>query len=666
MDLVLGLLVRIRQTLRPDLRIVVMSATLAAEPVPRLLGRLSRSFMPRDGGFRCTIRYQRRGEQRPLVDSSRRRCPRRCATRRGMCWCSCPASARSFAARMRSRRLPSDRDSRSCRCLAICRPSSRIVCSPTSDNAKSFWRRTSPKRRSRSRASPRSSTRGRRGRCTSRRRPGCRGWSWCRFRKRRPSSGPAAPGGRHPASAGGCGTSRRIAAGRRPRRRKFCAAIWPNRCCILFALGERGEFPWLDPPPAEAVENARRLLQLLGAIDADDRDDAARAKNSPACRPIRGWAGCCWPARGMACCVRLRLRRRCFRERDPFRSAQHGRARAAGIWHGADAVRRRRPRGARCRPFTPARARTIPTWNCIRAGRATCCGRPSNCFTSPNFTRRRGPSGRTSRSMQALLEAFPDRLAQAAAGTQDRGLMVGGRGVRLDASSRVRGEPLFLAIELNDAGGEARARLVSAVDRDWLPAECATGRGVVLQSDEAAGRRRGADVLGRPVARGNVRSRSATGAAAAMLAQQSAAATRSRAAGGRLARPANFLARVRWLAEAQARSELPALDESDLQQLLPEIATACDRSTSYATPIGSPGCKPALVSIGSRKSIGSRRPSWNCRAAIGTRSFTKPASRRCSRCGFRKCSACAKRHGSPAAACRSCCTCSGRTTGRSK
>ena len=33
MDLVLGLLVRIRQTLRPDLRIVVMSATLAAEPV---------------------------------------------------------------------------------------------------------------------------------------------------------------------------------------------------------------------------------------------------------------------------------------------------------------------------------------------------------------------------------------------------------------------------------------------------------------------------------------------------------------------------------------------------------------------------------------------------------------------------------------------------------
>src|SRR4029079_18864664 len=39
MDLVLGMLVRIRQTVRPDLRVVVMSATLAAEPVARLLGR---------------------------------------------------------------------------------------------------------------------------------------------------------------------------------------------------------------------------------------------------------------------------------------------------------------------------------------------------------------------------------------------------------------------------------------------------------------------------------------------------------------------------------------------------------------------------------------------------------------------------------------------------
>ena len=54
--------------------------------------------------------------------------------------------------------------------------------------------------------------------------------------------------------------------------------------------------------------------------------------------------------------------------------------------------------------------------------------------------------------MRTLLDAFPDRLAKLRAGTQDRALMVGGRGVRLDFGSRVRGEPLFLAIDINDVG----------------------------------------------------------------------------------------------------------------------------------------------------------------------------------------------------------------------
>ena len=39
----------------------------------------------------------------------------------------------------------------------------------------------------------------------------------------------------------------------------------------LAAMGEQGDFPWLDPPPPEAVENARRLLHLLGAVDESGR-----------------------------------------------------------------------------------------------------------------------------------------------------------------------------------------------------------------------------------------------------------------------------------------------------------------------------------------------------------------------------------------------------------
>jgi hypothetical protein len=49
--------------------------------------------------------------------------------------------------------------------------------------------------------------------------------------------------------------------------------------------------------------------------------------------------------------------------------------------------------------------------------------------------------------------------------------MVGGRGLRLDGGSRVRQEPLVLAIDLDDGGGEARVRQASAVEREWLDDE---------------------------------------------------------------------------------------------------------------------------------------------------------------------------------------------------
>ena len=48
--------------------------------------------------------------------------------------------------------------------------------------------------------------------------------------------------------------------------------------------------------------------------------------------------------------------------------------------------------------------------------------------------------------MQALWEAFPDRLAKVRPGSGDRATMVGGRGLRLDGGSRVRQEPFVLAI----------------------------------------------------------------------------------------------------------------------------------------------------------------------------------------------------------------------------
>ncbi|MFO1094210.1 MAG: ATP-dependent helicase C-terminal domain-containing protein [Planctomycetaceae bacterium] len=71
-----------------------------------------------------------------------------------------------------------------------------------------------------------------------------------------------------------------------------------------------------------------------------------------------------------------------------------------------------------------------------------------------------------------MLAAYPDRLARRREATGPRGVMVGGRGVKLGPRSAVTRDELFLCIDVDDGGAEAVVRQASAVERDWLPAEC--------------------------------------------------------------------------------------------------------------------------------------------------------------------------------------------------
>ena len=72
---------------------------------------------------------------------------------------------------------------------------------------------------------------------------------------------------------------------------------------------------------------------------------------------------------------------------------------------------------------------------------------------------------------RALLAAFPDRLARRTSSGSRFGRMVGGRGVRLAATSAVRGAPLFLAVDVDQGSSEALVWQASAIERAWLPAE---------------------------------------------------------------------------------------------------------------------------------------------------------------------------------------------------
>ena len=72
------------------------------------------------------------------------------------------------------------------------------------------------------------------------------------------------------------------------------------------------------------------------------------------------------------------------------------------------------------------------------------------------------------RLRRALLAAYPDRVARRRDPDSDRGVMVGGRGVRLQATSDFRHGDLFLCIDVDSKGTEATVRSTSAVEPSWL------------------------------------------------------------------------------------------------------------------------------------------------------------------------------------------------------
>jgi ATP-dependent helicase HrpB len=88
---------------------------------------------------------------------------------------------------------------------------------------------------------------------------------------------------------------------------------------------------------------------------------------------------------------------------------------------------------------------------------------------------------------RALFAAFPDRLCRRREPGSPRGVMVGGRGVRLAASSGVTQAELFLAIDVDAGQAETVVRMASAVDRAWLPAD-RLRESIDVDFDEAAGR----------------------------------------------------------------------------------------------------------------------------------------------------------------------------------
>ena len=227
----------------------------------------------------------------------------------------------------------------------------------------------------------------------------------------------------------------------------------------LLALGEGNGFPWLEAPKPAALDQARTLLDRLEATQGGSLTDLGRAMARLPVHPRL--ARFLLEAARLGCAEHAALAAALLSERDPF---LRDTGRGAG----------------------PTRSDLIDRAHAVaeyeRSGRTSTPLGSLHVAGARFVLRARDQLLRTLRqeadvaetatddepTMRALLAAYPDRLARRREGDPRRGVMVGGRGVKLlPASGVVEGE-LFLCLDVDAGETETLVRQASAVDRDWI------------------------------------------------------------------------------------------------------------------------------------------------------------------------------------------------------
>lgn len=352
----------------------------------------------------------------------------------------------------------------------------------------------------------------------------------------------------------------------------------------LLAWGEPdvAAFPWFEAPGPEAIARARALLVGLGAIDGRGVNPSGRAMARLGLHP--------------------RLARLLIAGRDAGRSVAT--ARIAALLSERDIVERvtsgsgpppvvdaesdsdvldrlaalddfarhgwgETPAG----PLVRGRARHVLRVADHLARRAKAVLGPPG--TSPDTTGGRVGSGRDA-LLRAILAAYPDRVARRRGDRDPRAVMVDGRGVQVASRSAVRAAKLFVCVEIKASHGgqrkEALAFQASAIDESWLDS---IGQGIVAVDDVVFDfdRQR---VVGRRQRRfGDLvldeRERPAGAEEAAACLARAAAEDLDAA----LPLDDDSVAQFRWrVARLRAwlpDADLPALDEDALRGLLPTL-----------------------------------------------------------------------------------------------
>jgi ATP-dependent helicase HrpB len=350
----------------------------------------------------------------------------------------------------------------------------------------------------------------------------------------------------------------------------------------LLCWGEHdlAAFPWFEAPAPAAIEQALDLLDRLGAIErlrgtlsaqpTDLGRQIARVPVHPRLSRMLlaadqlGWAS----AAALAAAL--------LSERDPFqretgpqgpRTAQHrSQSDLLDRVSALLAFEQRSTRDSLLRRINPSAARFVlqARDQLLRSLRSA--SNTKRCSLDEALGR-------------AVLAAFPDRLASRREAGSRRAVMVGGKGVRLADESAVTEAELFICLDVDARRTEGLARLASAVERNWLDAarlQTTTDVHFDVERDRVTAIRR---TTWEDLILDQAPTSPPADADIGGLLADAAAADLDRALP--LNNPAvhGFLARVRSLRQWMPELGLPAFDADELSALLP---TLCAGKRSFA------------------------------------------------------------------------------------
>jgi ATP-dependent helicase HrpB len=349
------------------------------------------------------------------------------------------------------------------------------------------------------------------------------------------------------------------------RRVDLCGAVLQ-----LLALGESdvARFPWLDAPRPDSLAESLRLLEQLQLVENNSLTDLGKLAAAFPVHPRLGRMLIEGQRLGVA--DRAALAAALLSERDPF-------------------LREFDP-GPPVRTAPPTVSDVLDRVEALEAfeatgrldgplGRLHKGGARSVLEVRDQLKRLLGqasPATAVARLsdvslLKCVFSAYPDRLARRREPGSTRAVTVGGRGVKLAPTSGVAEPELFVCVDVDAGGADSFVRLASGVERDWLPPERVSTR-IEVTFDE-----RTEKLAARKVTRFNDLTIDETSAHIAD--EDDAARTLATAAAERLEKvlpPADsdagrFRTRVRCLRAWIPELNLPAFETDDLRDALESL-----------------------------------------------------------------------------------------------